>query len=197
MRVIRASGLQTSLSRENLLRSALCDAKKGDNRKKSARSLRGRRAWCRGRLVVDVPFAVAEEKGACSLLLTSGSIHTERMCPVAACRRGPILAAPHCRESPMLRMAHRAGDVGTAKTVVVPIRLARAELATTSAMTCVAWRVFPRAMARSHASSDGFPASVVPSRHDSQGSSKNTGMRTGVSRPGGVHGRLQGGARHH
>jgi hypothetical protein len=62
--------------------------------------------------------------------------------------RAPILAAPHCRESQMSRMSHGEGYVGTAKTVVVTIPLARAELATTSDHDLwVSWRVFQRAMA--------------------------------------------------
>jgi hypothetical protein len=70
------------------------------------------------------------------------------MCPVAACMRAPILAAPHYRESQMSRISHGEAYVGTAKTVVVTIPLARAELATTSDHDLwVSWRVFQRAMA--------------------------------------------------
>jgi hypothetical protein len=112
------------------------------------------------------------------------------MCPVAACMRAPILAAPHCRESQMSRMSHGEGYVGTAKTVVVTIPLARAELATTSDHDLwVSWRVFQRAMALSHASSAGLPASVVHSIHHPQTSQKKTCTRRGVCLRGGILGR--------
>jgi hypothetical protein len=75
------------------------EPKKGDNRKKSSGSLHFRRASCRVRLVVDVPFTVAEEKWPCSLVLTPCSILAEQMCPVAVGMRANPGGAARARAS--------------------------------------------------------------------------------------------------